>query len=59
MNAQRSDRRSRRPFSLQISLYLDTLTIQLEALRPGPRREAILHERTRVERRFVQWEKSK
>ena len=54
----RPARRSR-PFVLVVSLHLDTLTIQLEALRPGPRREAILHERTRVERRFVQWEKSK
>ena len=59
MKTKNPTRRSRRPFSLQVSLYLDALTIQLEAASLGPRREALRHERYRVERRFVQMVKVK
>ncbi len=37
-------------FSLVLSRYIDQLTLQIESLRPGPRREAIRRERIRLMR---------
>jgi hypothetical protein len=49
----RPARLSARPFVRSISLYLDALTIRIEALPPGPRREAICRDRWQAERRYV------
>ena len=44
---------TRHPFVQAISLHRDSLPITIESARPGPRRETVRHERSRVERRFV------
>ncbi len=49
---------NQRPFIRSISLYLDWLTVRLEALPNGPRREALSRDRWQTERRYVAFTKA-